>query len=231
MTGIDSLRNILELERRKGYTDRAVIGGLDKYLHNQAGQIRQSINDPQLLKGFDELNLARSVYGSYSVDERNRWMANVFDWLDKLQKPTETSGGQEAVASSRTAAAQPRQKRKEGLDSPITVVKGISTSVEKKFAKLNVRTVHDLLHFFPRRYVDYSQKKSISELIEGEDQTTIGTIWQARVATLGNRQGTEAIVGDETGNIRAVWFNQPYLAKSFRTNARIVISGTGKSVV
>jgi len=226
VTGIDSLRNILELERRKGCTDRAVIGGLDKYLHNQAGQIRQSINDPQLLKGFDELDLARSVYGSYSVDERNRWMANVFDWLDKLQKPTETSGGQEAVASSRTAAAQPRQKRKEGLDSPITVVKGISTSVEKKFAKLNVRTVHDLLHFFPRRYVDYSQKKSISELIEGEDQTTIGTIWQARVATLGNRQGTEAIVGDETGNIRAVWFNQPYLARNFRTNARIVLGGT-----
>ena len=45
MTGIDSLRNVLELERRKGCTDRAVIGGLDKYLHNQAGQIRESVND------------------------------------------------------------------------------------------------------------------------------------------------------------------------------------------
>jgi ATP-dependent DNA helicase RecG len=219
VTGIDSLRNVLELECRKGYTDKAVIGGLDKYLHKQAGPIRQSINNPQLLKGFDELNLAKSDYGSYGIDERKRWMANAFGWLDKLEKTTKTD-------SSQKAAAGPRQKRSEELGSPITIIKGISTSADKKFTKLNVRTVRDLLYFFPRRYVDYSRRKPISELLEGEEQTIIGTIWQARVATLGNRQGTEAIVGDETGNIRVVWFNQPYLAKSFHTNARIVISGT-----
>jgi len=224
VTGIGSLRNVLELECRKGYTDKAVIGGLDKYLHKQAGQIRQSINDPQLVRGFDELNLAKSNYGSYGVDERKRWIANVFGWLDKLEKAPKSR--QPSVVSSQTAVAGPPQKRREELDSPITVIRGVSTSADKKFAKLNVRTVRDLLYFFPRRYVDYSRRKSISELIEGEEQTIIGTIWQARVATLGNRRGTEAIVGDETGNIRVVWFNQPYLAKSFRTNARIVISGT-----
>jgi ATP-dependent DNA helicase RecG len=226
VTGIDSLRNVLELERRKGYTDKAVIGGLDKYLHKQAGAIRQSINAPQLLKGFDELNLAKSNYGSYSVDERKSWIANVFGWLDKLEIATKTNSSQKSEVSSQTPVAKPRQKQEEGLDSPITIIKGISTSADKKFAKLNVRTVRDLLYFFPRRYVDYSRRKPISELIEGEEQTIIGTIWQARVANLGNRRGTEAIVGDETGNIRVVWFNQPYLAKSFRTNARIVISGT-----
>jgi ATP-dependent DNA helicase RecG len=233
VTGIDSLRNVLELERRKGYTDTAVIGGLDKYLHKQAGQIRQSINNPQLLSGFDELNLAESNYGSYGVDERKRWMVNVFSWLEKLEKTTNQKSSQVPVVSSQksetssqTAPAESGRKRTEDLDSPITVIKGITPTVANKFAKLNVRTVGDLLYFFPRRYVDYSQKKPISELIEGEEQTIIGTIWQARVATLGSRRGTEAIVGDETGTIRAVWFNQPYLAKSFRTNTRIVISGT-----
>jgi len=226
MTGIDSLRNVLELERRKGYADKAVIGGLDKYLHRQAGLIRQSINDPQSLKDFDELDFAKSSYGSYSIDERKKWMANVFGWLDKVEEATKTNSSQKPVVSSQKAAAKPRQKQGEDLESPITIIKGISTSADKKFAKLNVRTVRDLLYFFPRRYVDYSQRKPISELIEGEEQTIIGTIWQAKVAILGNRPGTEAIVGDETGNIRVVWFNQPYLAKNFRTNARIAISGT-----
>ncbi|TET43185.1 MAG: ATP-dependent DNA helicase RecG, partial [Dehalococcoidia bacterium] len=226
MTDTDSLRNILELERQKGYTDKAVIGGLDKYLHKQAGQIRQSINDPQLLSGFDELNLANSNYGSYGVDERKRWMANVLGWLDKLERATEKKSSQKAVVSSQKAPAEPSQKRREGLDSPITVIKGVALSVANKFAKLNVRIVRDLLYFFPRRYVDYSRRKPVSALIEGEEQTIIGTIWQARVATLGNRKGTEVIVGDETGNVRVVWFNQPYLAKRFRTNARVVISGT-----
>jgi ATP-dependent DNA helicase RecG len=242
VTGIDSLRNILELERRKGYTDKAVIGGLDKYLHKQAGQIRQSLvlslNEvkaeeliPQLLSGFDELNLAKSNYGSYGLDERKKWMADVLGWLDEMEKAKEDTltsplPSRERNKTGVMAAAKPGQKRREGLDSPITVIKGITPTVANKFAKLNVRTLGDLLYFFPRRYVDYSRRKPISELIEGEEQTIIGTIWQARVATLGNRRGTEAIVGDETGNIRVVWFNQPYLAKSFRTNARVVISGT-----
>ena len=241
MTGIDSLRNVLELERRKGYTDKAVIGGLDRYLHKQAGQIRQSLvlslNEvktkeliPQLLNGFDELNLAKSNYGSYGVDERKRWMANVLGWLDKLEKTEEDTLTSPLPSGERkkpgvTAAAAPPQKRREGLDSPITVIKGVALSVANKFAKLNVRTVLDLLYFFPRRYVDYSRIKPISELIEGEEQTIMGKIWEARVATLGTRRGTEAIVGDGTGTIRVVWFNQPYLARSFRTNARIVISG------
>ena len=106
MTGIDSLRNVLELERRKGYTDKAVIGGLDKYLHKQTGPIRQSINDPQLLKGFDELNLAKSDYGSYGIDERKRWMANVFGWLEKLEKATKQSREGYEIATPRQVGAR-----------------------------------------------------------------------------------------------------------------------------
>ena len=89
---VEPLRKVLELEQARGYADKAVIGGLDKYLHKQAGQIRQnlvlSLNQvktkeliPQLLSGFDELNLAKSNYGSYGVDERKRWMANVLGWM------------------------------------------------------------------------------------------------------------------------------------------------------
>jgi ATP-dependent DNA helicase RecG len=258
VTGIDSLRDVLELECQKGYTDKAVIGGLDKYLEKQARQIRQSLvpnlNEvktkeliPQLLGSFDELNLANSDYGSYDVAERRRWIADILRWLDKLERakgdgvvPESSLGrgfrrAQDTVSPSPAmernktgvmVAAKARQKQREGLDSPITVVKGLTPNVAAKFAKLNVRVVRDLLYFFPRRYVDYSQRKPISELVEGKEQTIIGTIWEARVASLGSRRGTEAIVGDETGNIRVVWFNQPYLAKSFRTNARVVISGT-----
>jgi len=258
MTSIDSLRNVLELERQKGYADKAVIGGLDKYLYKQAGRIRQSLilglNSvktkevvQQVLSGFNELNLANSNYGACGVEERKRWIANVFRWLDKLEKEKSPNCHSESSISRHSSVADPssslrsesglrprvtavtkprRQQKSEGLDSTITTIKGITPSIAKRFAKLNVRTVRDLLYFFPRRYVDYSQRKFIAELKEDEEQTILGIIWQARVATFGNRQGTEAIVGDETGNIRVVWFNQPYLAKNFPTNARVVISGT-----
>jgi len=64
MTNINSLRDILELECKRGYANKAVIGGLDKYLHKQAGQIRQTIGNRRLLAEFDELNLANSNYVS-----------------------------------------------------------------------------------------------------------------------------------------------------------------------
>ncbi len=238
MEGTESLRSILDLERRKGYTDWAVIGGLDSYFHRHAEQLRELTRDPQLLGEFDELNLAYSDYESLSPEERKRWLADVTGWLDRLEGTVkEAVGGRttqdrpapptSVKKQARVRAATGRREEKEAqLDAPITIIKGITPNVAGRFAKLNVRVVHDLLRFFPRRYVDYSQTKPICELIEGEEQTVIGTIWQAKVATLGSRRGTEATIADETGTIRAVWFNQPYLAKSFRTNSRIVLAGS-----
>jgi len=54
---IESLRKILELEREKGYTDSAVIGGLDRFLHRWSGQAMESITSQQLLAEFRRLRL------------------------------------------------------------------------------------------------------------------------------------------------------------------------------
>ena len=236
MTDIDTLRTVLELERKGDCADKAVFGGLDKYLRKQAKQIRQvlilTLNEaerkeltPQLLADFDELNLANYDYASRSTSERRTWLASVLNWISKLEKAKQGDGtpgnrvrGALSVTRTRFSGG--------GLDSPITIIKDITPRVAARFAKLDVKTIEDLLYFFPRRYVDYSQRKTISRLEEGEEQTIIASIWQAKVATLGNMRSTEAIVGDETGTVRVVWFNQPYLAKKFSTNARIVISGT-----
>ena len=108
MTSIDSLRNVLELECQKGYTDKAVIGGLDRYLHKQAVQIRQNINNPQLVGSFDELDLANSMYGSYDTDERKRWIKNVFSWLDKLER----AKGETAIAAMPERTRFPKTRSK-----------------------------------------------------------------------------------------------------------------------
>ncbi|MBI4332895.1 MAG: ATP-dependent DNA helicase RecG [Chloroflexi bacterium] len=114
---------------------------------------------------------------------------------------------------------------KSPLDYPITVLKGIHDKVEAKFAKLGVKTVRDALYFFPRRHLDYSQLAPISSLKPGQEQTVIATVWEARVVKLGNMRCTEATVGDDSGNIRAIWFNQPFLAEKFHVNDKIVFSG------
>lgn len=228
---IEPLRTILKMECHRNYTNTVVIGGLDRFLHKWARETRNKIHSPKLLSRFEQLQLLDSNYAAWDTDRRKAWIMEVLDWLAQAEKPTEGR----AKRSSRTCTARaicPAADYKTRistpnaeLDSPVTVLKGIAESSASKLAKLGVKTIRDLLYFFPRRHLDYSQRSPIANLEVGKEQTVLATVWEARVTKLGTQKGTEVIVGDETGNIRAVWFNQPYLAKNFPTNAQIMLSG------
>lgn len=140
---------------------------------------------------------------------------------------TEASRKRKAVTSKKkpTSSAVAAGDIIEKLDAPITVARGIRDKQVPKFRRLGVETVRDLLYFFPRRHLDYSQRKTIAQLKVGEEQTVIATVWQAKETFIGGRRSTEAGVGDESGNMRVVWFNQPYLARQFRPDTRLVLSG------
>ena len=86
--------------------------------------------------------------------------------------------------------------------------------------------MRDLLYLFPRRHNDYGSLCSVADLTMEADQTVAVSVWEARETMLGGRmRSTEAVVGDETGNLRVVWFNQPHLAKRFRPGTRLALSG------
>ena len=228
---IEPLRTILQMECQRNYSDTTVLGGLDKYLHKWARQTRDRISSPEILARFIELHLADSNYAEWGVDKRKAWIKNVLDWLAQANAitgaaPAKKSKSRSKASSRPSAASTVRDSTGDkDLDSSVTVAKGIAASSASKLTKLGVQTIRDLLCFFPRRHLDYSQRKPIAELAVGEEQTILATVWEARIARLGYQRGTEVIVGDETGNMRAVWFNQPFLAKNFRTNAQVMLSG------
>jgi ATP-dependent DNA helicase RecG len=233
----ESLRKILELESRIGYTDKAVLGGLDKFLSKWSAAVKQSLNSPGLVESFDKLRLAIPDYASSNKKDRSERVSSLLTLLSAPDSP-KAGGGEVTPASIPSQPEKPvsRQNAKaksrvklpvivSSVDSPIIVIKGISTNLDAKFRRLGIRTVRDLLYYFPRRHLDFSQRKSISQLTEGKEETIVANVWQARLVNLGGRRSTEAIVGDDTGNIRIIWFNNPYIAKSLATNARIVVSG------
>jgi len=224
-----ALRKILELEVRRGYPDSVVIGGLDKFLSGWLGQAAESVNSPRLLAQFQRLKLADSDYASLNRAQRAEWVGKVLACLDELAQPSKETSVATPVVNTSPAVKLPKRRAvsssSQSIEQPITVVKGISSSLAAKFSKLGVKTIRDLLYFFPHRHLDYSQKKPISQLAEGEEETIVANVWQAQLISLGGRRSTEAIVGDETGNVRVVWFNNPYLAKNLVTNTRLIISG------
>lgn len=224
----EPLRKILELECKKGYVDSAVIGGLDRFLRNWAGQAIESITTPHLTSRFNKLRLVNSNYASLTKEQRKEWVNSVLDFLAEVEHGEREKGETNpvpVVSKPPSSARRQRTAVNQSIDSPITFIKGISSSLATKFNKLGVKTVRDLLYFFPHRHLDYSQRKPISQLTEGTEETIVANVWQAQEIRLGGRRSTEAIVGDETGNVRVVWFNNPYLAKKLATNTRLVISG------
>ncbi|MBA7649777.1 ATP-dependent DNA helicase RecG [subsurface metagenome] len=225
---VEPLRKILELECKKGYVDSAVIGGLDRFLRNWAGQAVESITASQLLNHFNKLHLVNSNYASLTKEQRQEWVNSVLGFLARVEHGEGKRDEAKLIPITSRSSPRARANRtvvNQSIDSPITIIRGVSSSLATKFNKLDVTTVRDLLYFFPHRHLDYSQRKPISQLTEGSEETIVANVWQAQEIRLGGRRSTEAIVGDETGNVRVVWFNNPYLAKKLATNTRLVISG------
>lgn len=112
------------------------------------------------------------------------------------------------------------------LSSSISDLDGVGDSYAKKLEKLGVHTVRDLLFYFPRRWDDFSRITPIKELKVGERVSVKGTVFD--VETKRSKRGmpvTEAIITDETGSVKAVWFNQPYLERSLKKGEEIYLAG------
>lgn len=224
---VEPLRSILRLEQKRFYDNGAVIGGLDGFVSRWAVDVSQRRVGPRFLARLKEFQLVRSNYTSWDVEKRRKWVERLLAWLEVAEDEAQQSV---PAATAVTPLSRPRSTTRcsvlsGSLDSPITSVKGVASSISGKLARLGIRTVRDMLYFFPRRHIDYSNRRFIADLKEGEEQTIVATVWQASVEFLGGRRGTVAVVGDETGNMRVVWFNQPYLAERLQTNSRIAISG------
>ncbi len=114
------------------------------------------------------------------------------------------------------------------LSAHLSSFPGIAPRFLSKLKQLDIHTVKDLLWHFPTRYEDYSEITTIHNLIPHQETTIQGTIisidsrraWRHRGLSI-----TEAVIEDETGTIRAVWFNQSYLAKNLAIGTHANFSG------
>jgi len=113
------------------------------------------------------------------------------------------------------------------LYSPIEEIPRVGIVFQKKLKRMGVNTVRDLLFHFPHRYEDFSKITKISEVklngpfcIQGKilEIKNLRT-WKKRMIL------TKAIVQDESGAIQVIWFNQPYLAKTFKKDDNISLVG------
>ncbi len=274
---LETLDKIVTQEKKLGYRNKAVIGGVDKFASTWERQALAQAQTPDEKQFVADIVARLASYPT--VEDRQERAQIVQDILDRLEefqraypepRPEHSRGEsgrekgtemleregrvEEGLALSRSPErsegavegppkpsmeeplrpakprAYPEPSRREptgpGLDSPVTILPGISEGYAKRLKRLGVTTIRDLIYLFPRRYDDYRSLKTINQLQYGEEVTVIGAIWdtKARQARGGGNLVT-SIIADGTGTIQATWFNQPYLEKQMRPGRQIVLSG------
>jgi ATP-dependent DNA helicase RecG len=106
---------------------------------------------------------------------------------------------------------------------------GIDTKNLKKLDKLGIKSISDMLYYFPRAYDDRTNIKKIGEL-RGEEYVVLKATLMT-VSAPPTRSGlkmVKATATDGTGVIELVWFQMPYLRKSLKIGEEYIFIGQVK---
>lgn len=113
------------------------------------------------------------------------------------------------------------------LKQSVQYVKGVGPNRVKILNNIGIKTLEDLITYFPRTYEDRSKPKNIAELVDGEEALieVMATSNMSEVRIGKNRTILKLIVRDETSACIITWFNQSYLKGKFKVGKRYKFYG------
>ncbi|CAN5579028.1 ATP-dependent DNA helicase RecG [soil metagenome] len=114
-----------------------------------------------------------------------------------------------------------------GLETPLQFLKGVGPRRAADLQRVGLATVEDLLYRFPIRYEDRGSFATISTLRPGASASIAAEVVGCGVRPTRRPRFRifELLVRDATGSLRAVFFNQPFLADVFRPHQRVILFG------
>lgn len=113
------------------------------------------------------------------------------------------------------------------LSTPLSTIKGIGPKTTATLQKAGLITIRDLLYYLPRTYESFQAVAKISDIrpgkviIKGKIDSIRTTNARRRHLTI-----TEAVIRDNSGAVRTVWFNQAYREHQFRSDREYYFTGT-----
>ena len=113
------------------------------------------------------------------------------------------------------------------MSKDIRYLKGVGEKRAELFNKKGIKTVEDLLYYFPRSHEDRSEMKEIADCVEGEtvciSVTVFSPVKDVRVRK--NMLISTMIVCDQTGALNIVWYNNRYVKGQFMTGDEYILYG------
>jgi ATP-dependent DNA helicase RecG len=118
-----------------------------------------------------------------------------------------------------------RTQEKFDLSMPVQYLKGVGPARAGEFAKLGVRTVGDLLEYFPRDWRFASEPIKINQMQQEQSATVAGVVESTDYQSYRQPPIFEAVLADETGVCRIIWFHGGYLRNQITPGMVLMASG------
>jgi ATP-dependent DNA helicase RecG len=106
-------------------------------------------------------------------------------------------------------------------------LRGVGERKRAALAAFDIESVLDLLMTYPRRWVDRTNEARVSDLVAGAEALVLVTVRSSRRRTTRNRRTiVEVVVGDGTGRLHVVFFNQPWRERQLVEGLNVALFGT-----
>ena len=118
------------------------------------------------------------------------------------------------------------QERVLSLSTPLTVLKGIGPKKAEALSIDGLSTINQLLHYYPRKYLDRTTLTLLSKLSGGQNVNVIGTIQSIKMRKGKFKYFLESIIYDGYGYLTLRWFNgAKYIEKALKIGDKLAVSG------
>ena len=168
------LQQGLQLEADRGFSN--LQGRQDTFaafLRHQLRQVPLSL-EPREQEQLADLLRRYDSYESLSLAQRQRLVRQSREWLLALRRRCRPAA---TMAPPRLHLVEgPAARGALELSSPLGEVRGIGPRLASRLAQLGLLVVHDLLHYYPRDYLDYANLRRINALVPGETATIVATV-------------------------------------------------------
>ncbi len=202
---IESENRFINLQGKKQY--------FNDYLNKSLSDLDNLKLTNEFIKLFSEFSIKYSEYNDLDINQRKRLVIDTRKVLLKLGKSIDLNYSNKNTDSYFSKVIDSNLS----LNSDISLIKSIGKINKNKLNELGIYNIKDIINYFPRTYLDYTNRVKIINLKPDNLYTCIATVKKFYIYKSPNNSNLSImniVIFDETSSIKVTKF---FLGKRFRS--------------
>lgn len=228
------IKKAVEIEKKKQFINvEGKYSTFSKFILDNLKEFRKHLSKPDRLK-LEGLYFA---FEQYEFDSLNQRMKSIDLLTETFSNYKKIKENKEKLIKKQNLEYEEIKKKDDPLnETDVCFVKGVGPKIGEIYKKLGIRTVNDLIEYYPKKYIDYEGRTKIKDLIEGQNVTVMGIISNVSIYQTRNKLTIHNLtISDGTGRINISFFYKiqnrkmlEFYKSKYPQNSAVIIIGTVK---